>query len=90
MENRATDKCNLEEDSYKILKQFYLKRKDFLFLNKDKLVACKRKEEDQVLYKCNSIVLQQLYQTELLFHSHNQMGHQCVDKVFNRTQNRVE
>ena len=31
----APDKGDLEGDSYKILKQFYLKRKDLLYLNKD-------------------------------------------------------
>ena len=61
IENGASDKGDLEEDSYKILKQFYLKRKDFLYLNKDGIVACKRKEEDKVLYKYNSKVLPQLF-----------------------------
>ena len=73
IENGAPDKKVLEKDSYKMLKQFYLKRKDLLYLNKDGIVACKRKEEDKVLYKYNSIVLPQLYQTELLFRSHDQM-----------------
>ena len=72
----APDKGDLEEDSYKILKQFYMKRKDLLYLNKDGIVSCKRKEDDKVLYKYNSIVLPQLYQTELLFRSHDQMDHQ--------------
>ena len=35
MEIGAPDKGDLEEDSYKILKQFYMKRKDLLCLNKD-------------------------------------------------------
>ena len=90
IENRAPDKGDLEEGRYKILKQFYLKRNDLLYLNRDGIVACKRKEEDKVLYKYNSIVLPQLYQTELLFRSHDQMGHQGVDKVYNRIQKRFE
>ena len=90
IENGAPDKRDLEEDSYKILKQFYLKRNDLLYLNKNGIVACKRKEEDKVLYKYNSIVLPQLYQTELLFRSYDQMGHQGVDKVYNRIQKRFE
>ena len=90
IENGAPDKGDLEEDSYKILKQFYLKRNDLLYLNKDGIVGCKRKEEDKVLYKYNSIVLPQLYQTKLLFRSHDQMGHQGVDKVYNRIQKRFE
>ena len=90
IENGAPDKGDSEEDSYKILKQFYLKRKDLLYLNKDGIVACKRREEDKVFYKYNSIVLPQLYQTELLFRSHDQMGHQGVDKVYNRIQKRFE
>ena len=51
IENGAPDKGCLEEDSYKILKQFYLKRKDWLNLNRDGMVACKQKEEDKVLHK---------------------------------------
>ena len=53
-------------------------------------MACKHKEEDKVLYKNNSIVLPQLYQTELLIRSHDQLGHQGVDKVYNRMQKRFE
>ena len=59
IENGAPDKRDLEEDSYKILKQFYLKRKDLLYLIKDGIVACELKEEDKVLYKYNSNVLPQ-------------------------------
>ena len=47
-------------------------------------MACKRREEDRVLYRYNAIVLPQLYQTELLFRSHDQMGHQRIDKVYQR------
>ena len=90
IDNGAPDRKYLEEDSYKILKQFYLKRKDLLYLNKDGIVACERKEEDKVLYKNNSIVLPQLYQTKLLFRSHDQIGHQGVEKVYNRIQKRFE
>ena len=90
IDNGAPDKGDLEEDSYKILKQFYLKRKYLLYLNTDGIVACKCIEEDKALYKYNSIVLPQLYQTELLFRSHDQMGHQGVDKVYNRIQKRFE
>ena len=61
-----------------------------LFLNKERIVACKRKEVDKVLCKYNSTVLLQLYQTELIFRSHRQMGHQGVDKVYNRIQKRFE
>ena len=91
IKNGAPDnKRDLVEDSYKILKQFYLKRKDLLFLNKDGIVAFKRKEESKFLYKYNSIVLPQLYKTELFFRSDDQMGHQGVDKVYNRIQKRFE
>ena len=90
VENGAPDNGDLKEDSYKTLKQFYLKRKDLLYLNKDGILACKRKEEDEVLYKYNSIVLPQLYQTQLLFRSHDQMGHQGVENMFNRIQKRLE
>ena len=90
IENGAPDKGDLEEDSYKILKQFSMKRKDLLYLNKEGIVACKRKEEDKVLFKYNPIVLPQLYHTKLLFRSHDQMGHQGVDKVYTRIQKQSE
>ena len=90
IENEAPDTGDLNEDSHKILKQFYLKRKDLLYLKKDGIFACKNKEEYKVLYKYNSIELPQLHQTELLFRSHDQMGHQGVDKVCNRIKKRFE
>ena len=51
-----------------------------LCLNKDGIVICKRREEDNVLYKYNALVLPQLYQTVLLFKSHDQMGHRGIDR----------
>ena len=50
VENGAPNKGDLGEDSYKILKQFYLRRNNLLYLNTDGIVACKRKEEVKVLY----------------------------------------
>ena len=75
----------LEEDSYRILRQYFMQKEGRLYLNKDGVVACKRREEDKVPYKYNAIVLPQLYQTELLFRSHDQMGHQGIDKVYQRS-----
>ena len=49
-----------------------------------------KREEDRVLYKYNAIVLPQLYQTELLFRSHDQMDHQGIDKVYQRILKRFE
>ena len=90
IENGEPDKGYLEEDSYKILNQFFLKKKDLLYLSKDGIVASKRKEEHKILYKDNSIVLPQLYQIELRFRSHDPMCHQGVDKRYNRIQKRFE
>ena len=67
IENGAPDKGDLEEDRYHILRQYFMQKEGRLYLNKDGIVACKRREEDRVLYKYNAIVLPQLYQTELLF-----------------------
>ena len=68
-------KGDLEEDSYRILREYYIQKEGRLYWNKDGIVACKRREEDKILYKNNARVLPQLYQTELLFRSHDQMGH---------------
>ena len=90
IENGAPDKGDLEEDSYRILRQYFMQKEGRLYLNKDGIVACKRREEDKVLYKYNAIVLPQLYQAELLFRSHDQMGHQGIDKVYQRILKRFE
>ena len=90
IENGSPDKGDLEEDSYRILRQYFMQKEGRLYLNKDGIVACKRREEDRFLYKYNAIVLPQLYQTELLFRSHDQMGHQGIDKVYQRILKRFE
>ena len=90
IEHGSPDKGDLEEDSYRILRQYFMQKEGRLCLNKDGIVACKRREEDRVLYMYNAIVLPQLYQTELLFRSHDQMGHQGIDKVYQRILKRFE
>ena len=90
IENGAPDKEDLEEHSYRILRQYFMQKEGRLYLNKDGIVACKRREEDKVLYKYNAIVLRQLYQTEFLFSSHDQMGHQGIDKVYQRILKRFD
>ena len=81
---------DLKEDSYKILSQFYKDRKDLLYHTADGVVACKRKDEEKILHKHNLIILPQLYQTEVLFRSHDQMGHQGIDKVQQRILQRFD
>ena len=90
IENGSPDKGDLEEDSYRILRQYFMQKEGRLYLNKDGIVACKRRDEDKVLYKYNAILLSQLYQTELLFRSHDQMGHEGIDKVYQRILKRFE
>ena len=53
IEKGAPDKSDLEEDSYRILRQYFMQKEGRLYLNKDGIVACKRREEDKVLYKYN-------------------------------------
>ena len=84
IENGSPDKGDLEEDSYRILRQYFMQKEGRLYLNKDGIVACKEERKTESLYKYNAIVLPQLYQTELLFRSHDQMGHQGIDKVYQR------
>ena len=67
-----------------------MQKKTRLNLNKDGIVACKRREEDKILCKYKAIVLPQLYHTELLFRSYDQMSHQGIDKVYQRILKRFE
>ena len=90
IENDSPDKGDLEEDNNRILRKHFMQKEGRLYLNKDGIVARKRRDEDKVLYKYNAIVLPQLYQTKLLFRSHDQMGHQGIDKVYQRILKRFE
>ena len=76
----------LEEDSYKIYKE----RRDLLYHKAVGVVACRRKDEEKILHKHNLIILPQLYQAEVLFRSHDQMGHQGIDKVQQRMLHRSD
>ena len=58
-------KGDLEEDSYKILSQFYKERRDLLYHTADGVVACRRKVEGKILHKHNLIIQPQLCQTEV-------------------------
>ena len=40
VENGAPDKVDLAEDSYRILRQYYMQKEGSLYLNKDWIVAC--------------------------------------------------
>ena len=90
IENGTPDKGGLEEDSIRILRQYFMRKEGNLYLNMDGIVSCKRREEDKVLYKYNAIVLPQLYQKKFLFRSHDQMYHQGIDKVYQRNLKRFE
>ena len=79
------EKGDLEEDSYNILSQFYKERKELLYHTADGVVACRRKDQEKILHKHNLIILPQLYQTEVLFRSYDQIRHQGTDKVQQRT-----
>ena len=90
IQSGVKEKGEFEEDSYKILSQFYKEKKDLLYHAADGVVACKRKDEEKILHKHNLIILPQLYQTEVLFRSHDQMGHQGIDKVQQRILHRFD
>ena len=86
----SKEKGDLEEDSYKILSQFYKDRKDLLYHTADGVVACKRKDEEKILPEHNLIILPQFYQTEVLFRSHDQLGHQGIETVQQRILDRFD
>ena len=87
--NGAPDKGDQVEDSYRILKQYFMQKEVSLYLNRDGIMASKRREEGKVLYKYNAIALPQLYQTDFLIRSY-QMGHQGIVKVYQRILKRFE
>ena len=86
----SKEKGELDEDSHKILSQFYKEKKYLLYHTGDGVVACKRKDEEKILHKHSLIILPQLYLTEVLFRSHDQMGHQGIDKVQQRILHRFD
>ena len=56
---------------YNIWRKYYMQKKERFHLKKDRVFACKRKEEDKILHLYNLMVLPHLYQTELSFRSHD-------------------
>ena len=84
------EKGDLEEGSYKILSQLYKERKNLLYHTADDVVACRRKHEEKKLHKLNLIVLPHLYKTEVLLRSLDQMRHQWIYKVQQRTLHRFD
>ena len=47
IENGSPDKGDLEEDSYRILRQYFMQKEGRLYLNRDGIVTCKRREEER-------------------------------------------
>ena len=60
------EKGDLEEDSYKILSQFYKDRKDLLYHTADGVVACKRKDEEKILHKLHSCIRLKCYSDRMI------------------------
>ena len=44
IEKGAPDKGDLEEDSYRILRQYFMQKEGRLYLKRDRIVDCKRRE----------------------------------------------
>ena len=65
IENGSPYKGDLEEDSYRILRQYFMQKEGRLYLNKDGIVACKRREEDRVLHKYKTTDSEQIGQIYL-------------------------
>ena len=84
------DKGELEEDSYNILNQFHKERRDLLYHTADGVVACKRKDEEKILHKHNLAIVPQLYQTEVSFRLHDQIGYHGIDKVQQKIQHKFD
>ena len=53
-----------------------------LYRIKERTAVRKRRKEDKVLYNYNAILLSQLFQIKLLSRSHDQMGQQKIDEVY--------
>ena len=84
------EKGDLQADSYKILSQFYKERKNLLYHTTFGVMACRRRDEEKILHKHYLILLPQLCQREVLFRSHNQMGHQGIYKAQQRILHRFD
>ena len=72
VENRIPDKGDLEEDIYRILRQYFMQKRDFYIWSRTGSWLVREEK------KTKSCTKPQLYQTELLFRSHDQMGHQYI------------
>ena len=71
----------IEEDSNKIFSQFYKEQKRLLYYTGDGVGVCKKRDDEKILHKHNLIIIPQLYHTEVVLRSLEQMRHQGIDNV---------
>ena len=71
IKNGSPDKRDLEEDSYRILRQYFMQKEGRLYLNKDGIVARKRRDEDKsytstTRYCCRNSIRQNIYSGRII------------------------
>ena len=77
------------ENVRKFARNYFLQKKDLLFINKNGVLCVQYSPTQRPLHErpC-MIVMPQLYQHEILFRAHDAMGHQGISKVVARIQER--
>ncbi len=83
----GSEENQLDADVGKIIRDFYNYWKAQLYVNSQDALCCRRKPDEKI-FDHDAIVLPQLYHAEVLFRAHNEQGHQRMDKVIARVEQR--
>ena len=89
MKNPKGNLSNVPKSLREGIKAYFLQAKDRLYLNGQGILCLRRRPTDCNKFFNHSMVLMpQMYQAEILYQAHNEMGHQGVNKVVARIQQR--
>ena len=89
MKNPKGNLSNVPKSLREGIKAYFRQAKDRLYVNGQGILCLRRRPADRNRFSNHSMILMpQVYQAEILYQTHNEMGHQGVNKVVARIQQR--
>ena len=87
MKNEPLEDLVFPDEVQAFAKRYYHQKKDLLFMNPDDILCVNYVPQQRALHvRPSMIVMQQLFQHEILYGANDESGHQCVGKVLARIQ----
>ena len=89
MKNESLEDPMFPDEKQDFPKRYYNQKKDLLFVNPDDILCVKYVPQQRALHvRPGMIIMPQLFQHEILYRAHDQSGHQGVEKVLAKIQER--